>query len=98
MRKLIHICIHICSLSIEKLRDGMIKLRIGDPMARPGCRRREAPSKLVFSLGSRLEPAETLVYAVFDSLVVAGFEVQACLLYTSPSPRDATLSRMASSA
>ena len=55
----------------------MIKLRIGDPMVRPGCRRREAPSKLVFSLGSRLEPAETLVYAVFDSLVVAGFEVQA---------------------
>ena len=27
-----------------------------------------------------------------------GYEVSGCLLYTSPSPRDATLSRMPSSA
>ena len=31
-------------------------------------------------------------------LQLRGTEVKACLLYTSPSPRDATLSRMPSSA
>ena len=30
--------------------------------------------------------------------VIPGAHVQGCLLYTSPSPRDATLSRMPSSA
>ena len=33
----------------------------------------------------------------FDALVDVGGEIR-CLLYTSPSPRDATLSRMPSSA
>ena len=33
-----------------------------------------------------------------DQLLRAKAEVQNCLLYTSPSPRDATLSRMPSSA
>ena len=35
-----------------------------------------------------------------DSMKVAveEYDIRACLLYTSPSPRDATLSRMPSSA
>ena len=33
-----------------------------------------------------------------DTIVYAGVKFQFCLLYTSPSPRDATLSRMPSSA
>ena len=33
-----------------------------------------------------------------DRVVVSGEIIKACLLYTSPSPRDATLSRMPSSA
>ena len=33
-----------------------------------------------------------------ELILVAKGEVSACLLYTSPSPRDATLSRMPSSA
>ena len=34
----------------------------------------------------------------FDSIEVENSENNSCLLYTSPSPRDATLSRMPSSA
>ena len=34
----------------------------------------------------------------YSSLQSMGVEVFSCLLYTSPSPRDATLSRMPSSA
>ena len=36
--------------------------------------------------------------AVGDEIISSGGLVCACLLYTSPSPRDATLSRMPSSA
>ena len=32
------------------------------------------------------------------TIVISGHDVSTCLLYTSPSPRDATLSRMPSSA
>ena len=35
---------------------------------------------------------------LFDGKLFERFEVMGCLLYTSPSPRDATLSRMPSSA
>ena len=34
----------------------------------------------------------------FGLLILKASEVETCLLYTSPSPRDATLSRMPSSA
>ena len=50
------------------------------------------------------EPIEKSVAAgpeigiVVESFVKEGDHVQVCLLYTSPSPRDATLSRMPSSA
>ena len=36
--------------------------------------------------------------AIEQALAVSSFSVNTCLLYTSPSPRDATLSRMPSSA
>ena len=35
---------------------------------------------------------------LLEKLTDIGLEVESCLLYTSPSPRDATLSRMPSSA
>ena len=38
------------------------------------------------------------VEVVVPAIVVVGGAVEVCLLYTSPSPRDATLSRMPSSA
>ena len=34
----------------------------------------------------------------FDHIEIKSFQAKDCLLYTSPSPRDATLSRMPSSA
>ena len=39
-----------------------------------------------------------LIYVICVALRLARFNVNTCLLYTSPSPRDATLSRMPSSA
>ena len=63
----------------------------------------------VDDLGPEPEPWE-FVYVGIDNILCAGFDPDAdperpfcdtigsCLLYTSPSPRDATLSRMPSSA
>ena len=49
-------------------------------------------------LGESLRTRES-VWTEFSSLFPATLELSmACLLYTSPSPRDATLSRMPSSA
>ena len=64
-------------------------------------------SKLELALGSKLEPVLGSTCEAQDGIsVVVGkawgnksvVEGKACLLYTSPSPRDATLSRMPSSA
>ena len=44
----------------------------------------------------RLDNRDKVVHG--RPLVVEGVETDGCLLYTSPSPRDATLSRMPSSA
>ena len=44
------------------------------------------------------EEQEQFVKSVVDSIHVTTDAAKACLLYTSPSPRDATLSRMPSSA
>ena len=41
---------------------------------------------------------EIIRYALGDWTAPTGIEYYICLLYTSPSPRDATLSRMPSSA
>ena len=43
----------------------------------------------------KYESKVSLCYMDTDSFV---YEIETCLLYTSPSPRDATLSRMPSSA
>ena len=40
----------------------------------------------------------SLIYSGLDIVHFAHGELYICLLYTSPSPRDATLSRMPSSA
>ena len=42
--------------------------------------------------------ADVLVHAVMDALLGAAALGDICLLYTSPSPRDRTRSRMPSSA
>ena len=49
--------------------------------------------------GKALDLQESSCLQVFDSLVTGTNDYKdTCLLYTSPSPRDATLSRMPSSA
>ena len=42
--------------------------------------------------------ADALLHAITDAVLGAIGEVDICLLYTSPSPRDRTRSRMPSSA
>ena len=42
--------------------------------------------------------ADRMVQRITTELALDATQSQACLLYTSPSPRDATLSRMPSSA
>ena len=48
-------------------------------------------------VGARSEVAEGVVIET-GAVLSMGVFIGACLLYTSPSPRDATLSRMPSSA
>ena len=48
--------------------------------------------------GAALGPAVLLLMALKTGLHAHGPEYSACLLYTSPSPRDRTRSRMPSSA
>ena len=57
-------------------------------------------SKEYFDNGNKLSPETLAKFASLSSqdLIKAYMEVQACLLYTSPSPRDVEESRMPSSA
>ena len=48
----------------------------------------------LFTLGLGLNA----IAAAFIGVPILGYVFSSCLLYTSPSPRDATLSRMPSSA
>ena len=50
-----------------------------------------AKSKSAYSVAGKKEKLDT-------HIIVVWVDNEACLLYTSPSPRDATLSRMPSSA
>ena len=65
---------------------------------------RNSESKLLITSSARVDVARAaleLAPEVRCCLIVDGptdGEIQSCLLYTSPSPRDATLSRMPSSA
>ena len=62
------------------------------------------PTETVYGIGSNAEneDAVKLIYQVkkrpFHNPLICHFADMSCLLYTSPSPRDATLSRMPSSA
>ena len=58
-----------------------------------------SPGKLALTTEEAVTAAENLGYPVMvKAQVHTGGRGKACLLYTSPSPRDATLSRMPSSA
>ena len=52
------------------------------------------------AIRSKLENQEnlTLFQQPVDDLIIENYQVKGCLLYTSPSPRDRSLSRMPSSA
>ena len=59
----------------------------------------------IFDLDNTLYSGQTKVFSEVDKKMSAFISqkmgvdlIKACLLYTSPSPRDATLSRMPSSA
>ena len=54
----------------------------------------------VDQLAERLQMSRRTVYRYIDTFREAGFVIKksGCLLYTSPSPRDRTRSRMPSSA
>ena len=49
-------------------------------------------------LSDHLNVSRTAVWKVMKSLEEDGYEIEACLLYTSPIPRDSTSTRMPSSA
>ena len=63
---------------------------------------RKIPARVVCTSDNDRRFAERIVYGAAPSATSVGEiwidEYRACLLYTSPSPRDATLSRMPSSA
>ena len=63
---------------------------------------REKLKLIVRNLKSLVDVLESEVYSNVDAYKAENFDDPApnyiCLLYTSPSPRDATLSRMPSSA
>ena len=50
------------------------------------------------AIGQQGKAAQVMVDKIFSFAELGFHEVETCLLYTSPSPRDATLSRMPSSA
>ena len=55
-------------------------------------------SAMSAAIGSALAGARTITATSSQGLALMAEVVYICLLYTSPSPRDATLSRMPSSA
>ena len=57
------------------------------------------PVKLTLRANYRLdEGAINLSFPTYSDTIISGIEILNCLLYTSPSPRDRTRSRMPSSA
>ena len=80
---------------IIRLVEGIEDLVLGD---RHRLRAGDAPLHLDEAQLARAGHAALDVVAELLELAVARRETQACLLYTSPSPRDRTRSRMPSSA
>src|SRR5690606_23673112 len=62
-------------------------LWVGDEMTTVRGHRQEAACQLVFTLGTRFEPAKSLTQAIFDALVIAGLEMQARgMVFAAPVP------------
>ena len=76
--------------SIEALSDSLIKLSVESIQV-----------NVIHKAVGQIIESDVLLASASDAIII-GFQVRpslgACLLYTSPSPRDATLSRMPSSA
>ena len=58
----------------------------------------QSATKFVGSSTFRALTGQSVVTDLYDDSFSLGAHIEICLLYTSPSPRDATLSRMPSSA
>ena len=56
------------------------------------------PNAVAVAKQQQTQQEEAAIGVEFARLVFANDQYNCCLLYTSPSPRDATLSRMPSSA
>ena len=78
-----------CVAGMNDLPDGSIDLVFADPPFNIGFQYDVYDDKLEHE--KYIEWSSTWIQSVYDAL-------KPCLLYTSPSPRDATLSRMPSSA
>ena len=58
----------------------------------------DSKAKLMVTASCGFEPGRTVEYKPLVDEAIKQAQHKICLLYTSPSPRDATLSRMPSSA
>ena len=80
---------------VKALSDAGVPLLIGTDTMAAGY---NVHQELALFVESGLSPYQTLVAATAEPARYFDAEGEFCLLYTSPSPRDATLSRMPSSA
>src|SRR5271166_3145233 len=67
-------------LARRKVADRGREARVGDPMRGAGQRRHEAARHFVLSLRARLEALQLVFDAIFDALVITGFEMQAVIV------------------
>jgi len=68
---------HIAPLLPAPILQCFCEIRISHPVPAAHPRRQEPARQLVLALCTRLETGQPFAQAVFDALVVAGFEVQA---------------------
>ncbi len=71
------IMFHPDGFVLDVLADQIPETFVGDPVRRPGFGGQKTTGDLVFALGAGFEALQAVVNAVFQSLVVTGFEVQA---------------------
>ena len=79
-----HVGVDVVVFLVEESSDRLRESGVGDPVAGPGRRGREAAAQLVFALGARFESAQSFTDAVIDALVVAGLEVEAVVVGQTP--------------
>ena len=77
--------------------EGLVRSAGAEPVARTSQRGGQTNPQTLWGSG-KLQEAALEIRRCQASLVITDRELTPCLLYTSPSPRDATLSRMPSSA